>query len=116
MKRFECVPNFSEGRDAARIERIVAPARGRAGVTVLDVERNADHHRSVVSLAGEAEPLLEAVFAMARVAVGEIDLTHHHGEHPRMGAVDVIPFVPLGESTTADAVALAERLGARIAK
>jgi glutamate formiminotransferase / formiminotetrahydrofolate cyclodeaminase len=114
VKRFECVPNFSEGRDAARIERIVAAARNRAGVAVLDVERNPDHHRSVVTLAGEGEPLLEALFAMARVAVNEIDLNHHKGEHPRMGAVDVIPFVPLGESTTEEAVQLAARLGARV--
>lgn len=116
MKRFECVPNFSEGRDAARIERIVAAARGQPGVSVLDVERNADHHRSVVSLAGPGEPLVDAVLAMARVAVEEIDLTHHHGEHPRMGAIDVVPFVPLGEATTEDAVHLAERLGERLAK
>jgi glutamate formiminotransferase/formiminotetrahydrofolate cyclodeaminase len=111
---FECVPNFSEGRDAERIERIVAPARHVAGVAVLDVERNADHHRSVVSLAGPGPALLEAVLGMMRVAVREIDLNHHRGEHPRMGAVDVVPFVPLGGATMAEAVALANELAERV--
>lgn len=114
MKWFECVPNFSEGRDRARIERIVGPARTVPGVTVLDIEANADHHRSVVSLAGEGEPLLRAVFGMIDVAIREIDLTQHQGAHPRMGAADVVPFIPLGESTREDAVALARRLAARV--
>ena len=116
MSRFECVPNFSEGRDPAKIERIAAAAREVAGVTVLDVERNADHNRCVISLVGEGDALIEAVLRMMRVATAEIDLTHHQGEHPRMGATDVVPFVPLGTSTMADAVKLAERLGERISK
>jgi glutamate formiminotransferase / formiminotetrahydrofolate cyclodeaminase len=114
VKRFESVPNFSEGRDTGQVESIVAEARAIPGVTVLDVELNADHHRSVVSLAGDAEPLLEAVFRMVRKAVEVIDLRKHHGEHPRMGAADVVPFVPLGDATMADAVSLADRLGQRI--
>ena len=114
MKRFESVPNFSEGRDALRVEAIVAPARAIPGVTVLDVELNADHNRSVISLVGEGEPLLDAVFRMVQKAVELIDLRGHHGEHPRMGAADVVPFVPLGESSMEDAVALANRLGQRI--
>lgn len=114
MKRFESVPNFSEGRDRNRVEAIVSEGRVVAGVTVLDVELNADHNRSVVSLVGEAEPLLEGVFRMVRKAVEVIDLRHHRGEHPRMGAADVVPFVPLGEATMDDAVALAVRLGERI--
>lgn len=116
MSLFECVPNISEGRDPARIDRIVAPARTVPGVVVLDVERNADHHRAVVSLAGEGEALLEAVFALMRVAVSEIDLNHHRGEHPRMGAVDVVPFIPLGGSSMEEAVQLANRLGERVAR
>jgi len=114
MSLFECVPNFSEGRDAARIERLAAAARAVPGVTVLDVESDAAHHRSVISLVGEGDPLLDAVFRMMAVATAEIDLTRHHGEHPRMGATDVVPFVPLGESTMADAIRLAERLGERV--
>jgi glutamate formiminotransferase/formiminotetrahydrofolate cyclodeaminase len=116
MSRFECVPNFSEGKDPARVERIVAPARSVPGVTVLDVESNPDHNRSVISLVGEGDALVEAVFRMIRVATQEIDLTRHTGEHPRMGATDVVPFVPLGDSTMAQAVQLAERLGERVAK
>lgn len=116
MSRFECVPNFSEGRDPAKIERIAAAAREVPDVTVLDVERNADHHRCVISLVGEGDALIEAVLRMMRVATATIDLTQHHGEHPRMGATDVVPFVPLGSSTMADAVKLAERLGERVAK
>lgn len=114
MSQFECVPNFSEGRNVEVVQAIAAAARDVPGVTVLDVESNADHHRSVISLVGPGEPLLEAVFRMMRVAVQRIDLTRHTGEHPRMGAVDVVPFVPLGDATSAEAVRLAERLGERV--
>ena len=116
MTPFECVPNFSEGRDPEKVERIAAAARAVPGVTVLDVERDTAHHRSVISLVGDGEPLLTAVLAMMRVATASIDLTQHKGEHPRMGATDVVPFVPLGASTMADAVKLAERLGQRVAQ
>ena len=114
MKRFESVPNFSEGRDKARVQTIVAEASGIPAVTVLDSELNADHNRAVVSLVGEAEPLLEAVFRMVRKAVEIIDLRHHQGEHPRMGAADVVPFIPLGDATMEEAIALANRLGERV--
>ena len=116
MSPFECVPNFSEGRDPAKVERIAAAAREVPGVTVLDVELDAAHHRSVISLYGEGDALLDAVLRMMTVATATIDLTQHHGEHPRMGATDVVPFVPLGKSTMADAVRLAERLGERVAR
>ena len=116
MTPFECVPNFSEGRDAGRIARIVEAARPVAGVTVLDVEANADHHRSVVTLYGDGDGLVEAVYRMMEVATREIDLTSHRGEHPRMGATDVVPFVPLGTATMEEAVHLAERLGERVAR
>lgn len=114
MSWFECVPNFSEGRDEDKIGRIVAPARNRPDVTVLDVESNADHNRCVVTLVGEGPALVEAALAMMRVATEIIDLTVHTGEHPRMGATDVVPFVPLGESTTEQAVELAGKLGERV--
>jgi glutamate formiminotransferase / formiminotetrahydrofolate cyclodeaminase len=116
VSRFESVPNFSEGRDAAKVDAIAAAARTVPGVRVLDVERNVDHNRSVISLVGDEEPLLEAVFRMMQVAVGSIDLRTHVGEHPRMGAVDVVPFVPLGDATLAEAVRLSERLGERVAR
>lgn len=113
-KYFEAVPNISEGRDTAKVASIVGEARAVAGVTVLDVESNADHHRSVISLVGEAGPLSEGLFRLIRKAVELIDLNGHHGEHPRMGAVDVVPFVPLGDADMAEAVSLAEALGARV--
>jgi glutamate formiminotransferase/formiminotetrahydrofolate cyclodeaminase len=112
--KFESVPNFSEGRDAAKVERIAGEARAVPGVAVLDVGANADHNRSVISLAGEGDPLLEATFRMIRCAIDCIDLRHHTGEHPRMGAADVVPFIPLGDATMADAVRLAERLAERV--
>lgn len=114
MSWFECVPNFSEGRDEAKIARIVAPARATTGVTVLDAEQNADHNRCVITLVGEGPALQDAVIAMMRVATEVIDLRSHQGEHPRMGATDVVPFVPLGDSTTEQAVELAVGLGARV--
>ncbi len=114
MKRFESVPNFSEGRDRATLDALADAARSVPGVALLDLESNADHNRSVLSLVGEGPALSEAVFRTARVAVERIDLRHHQGEHPRMGAVDVIPFVPLGEATSADAAALAVALAGRL--
>jgi glutamate formiminotransferase / formiminotetrahydrofolate cyclodeaminase len=116
VSQFECVPNFSEGRDAARVEAIVAPARAVPGVAVVDVEQNADHNRAVVTLVGDGEALLAAVFGMMEVATRTLDLTRHVGEHPRMGATDVVPFVPIGASTMDDAVQLATRLGERVGR
>jgi glutamate formiminotransferase / formiminotetrahydrofolate cyclodeaminase len=115
VSRFECVPNFSEGRDAAKVARLADAARDVAGVTVLDVESNADHNRSVITLIGEGDGLLEAALRMIRLATASIDLTRHTGEHPRMGATDVVPFVPLGDAPMSEAVRLAERLGERVA-
>jgi glutamate formiminotransferase / formiminotetrahydrofolate cyclodeaminase len=116
MSPFECVPNFSEGRDEAKVERIASAARAVANVTVLDIERNADHNRCVITLYGDADPLIDAVLAMMQVATDAIDLNQHRGEHPRMGATDVVPFIPLGPSTMAEAVRVAERLGERVGK
>ncbi|MGD1011320.1 MAG: glutamate formimidoyltransferase [Acidimicrobiales bacterium] len=114
MNWFECVPNFSEGRDQTKIDRILAEAQDKQGVALLDSEQNADHNRCVVSLAGEGPALVETVLRMMRVATNLIDLTGHEGEHPRMGATDVVPFVPLGESTTEQAIELAVELGTRV--
>jgi len=116
MTRFECVPNFSEGRNAERIERIVAAARSVPGVSVLDVERNSDHHRSVVTLVGEGPALVEGVLAAMRTAMDLIDLREHRGEHPRIGATDVVPFIPLGSARMEEAVEWANRLGERVAR
>jgi glutamate formiminotransferase/formiminotetrahydrofolate cyclodeaminase len=116
MKLFECVPNFSEGRDKTVIDAIVQAAASVRNVTVLDIESNADHNRSVLTLLGEGEPLKEAAFLATKKAVELIDLNKQKGEHPRMGAMDVIPFVPLSEASMEDAAALAYSLGERIYK
>lgn len=115
MPIVECVPNFSEGRRKEVVDAIAAAAAGVAGVALLDREMDFDHNRSVLTLAGEPEAVLEAAFRAAREAARLIDLNHHKGEHPRMGAIDVVPFVPLSGATLADCVALAERLAGRLA-
>ncbi len=109
----ECVPNFSEGRDAAKVAAVVEEAKA-AGATILDVETDADHNRCVLSFVGAPEVCVEACFRVARKAAELIDLTAHKGEHPRMGATDVIPFIPVAGVDIAECVALAEALGARI--
>lgn len=114
MSWFESVPNFSEGKEAAKVEAIANEARAVPGVTVLDVERNADHNRSVLSLVGEGPALVEANLRMIRRAVALIDLRQHRGEHPRMGAADVVPFIPLGEARMEEAVAHATTLAGRV--
>ncbi len=113
MKLVECVPNFSEGRDKVKVQRVVDAAKS-AGVTILDVETDADHHRCVLSFVGAPDACVEACFRVAKTAMELIDLNTHKGEHPRMGAVDVIPFIPVAGMTIADCVKLAERLAARI--
>jgi len=112
---FECVPNFSEGRRTEVIERIVAPFRRWPGVSLLDQRADRDHNRLVVSLVGEPGPLQEALLESAKAAVALIDMRAHTGEHPRIGAVDVIPFVPIRGVTMPDAIALAREFGARYA-
>lgn len=115
MKLVECVPNFSEGRDKAKVLLVVEAAKS-AGVTILDVETDADHHRCVLSFVGTPETCLEACFRVARKSAELIDLNVHKGEHPRMGAVDVIPFIPVKSITIEECAALAETLGARIGR
>ena len=95
----ECVPNFSEGRDLQKIDKIVAPFRGKQGVKLLDYSNDEDHNRLVVTVVGEPEPLRDAVLEAIGVAVELIDLNHHQGQHPRMGAVDVVPFIPIRNVT-----------------
>ena len=94
-KIIECVPNFSEGRDLEKIDQIVAPFRAKAGVKLLDYSNDEDHNRLVVTLVGEPEALYEAIVEAVGAAVCLIDLNQHTGQHPRMGAVDVIPFIPI---------------------
>jgi glutamate formiminotransferase / formiminotetrahydrofolate cyclodeaminase len=110
----ECVPNFSEGRDAAKVDAIVASVRGVTGVYVLDREMDADHNRSVVTLAGEPDAVAEAALLGVGKALELIDLTKQTGAHPRVGATDVVPFVPIEGLTIEDCVALARRVGKEI--
>ena len=112
----ECIPNFSEGRDAAALALLQESAASIPGAALLDVHIDADHNRSVLTLAGSPKAMAEAAFALAKTAVRCIDLTKHHGQHPRMGAVDVIPFVPIKNVTMSDCVDLAKQVGERIAK
>jgi len=112
----ECVPNVSEGRRGEVIDRLADAIRGVAGVRLLDRTSDVDHNRSVFTYAGEPEAVVEATHALVDLALREIDMRSHKGEHPRLGAVDVIPFVPLSGVTMDECVALAHRFGHELAK
>jgi glutamate formiminotransferase / formiminotetrahydrofolate cyclodeaminase len=111
MRLIECVPNFSEGRDSAKIDAIVAAMREVPGVFLLDRESDADHNRSVITVAGEPEFVAEAALKAIGKAAELIDLTRHTGAHPRIGATDVVPLVPIEGVTMEECVALAGRIG-----
>jgi glutamate formiminotransferase len=112
----ECVPNVSEGRRPEVVARLAAAVSSVQGVRLLDVSSDPDHNRTVLTLAGEEAGLHAALLALYEAALAEIDLRYHQGVHPRVGAVDVVPFVPLGETPMAAAVAAARRLGAEVAR
>lgn len=114
MKLIECVPNFSEGRDRAVIDAITAEISATPGAVLLDVDPGAATHRTVVTFIGEPEVVEEAAFRAIKKAAATIDMTRHHGEHPRMGATDVCPFIPVQGATMEDCVAIARRLGKRV--
>jgi glutamate formiminotransferase/formiminotetrahydrofolate cyclodeaminase len=116
LKLIECVPNFSEGRRQEVINSIADAIRSTPGVTLLDVESNPDHNRSVISFVGEPGPVKQAALAASEKAIELIDLNKHKGEHPRMGAVDVVPFVPLSGATMDDCIALARDFGKEFAE
>ena len=112
----ECVPNFSEGRDLEKIDKIVNPFRGKEGVKLLDYSNDIDHNRLVVTVVGQHEAIKEAVIEAIGIAVELIDLNHHQGQHPRMGAADVVPFIPIKGCTMDDAIALSREVGATVAE
>lgn len=114
MKVVECVPNISEGRDRAKVEAVVDTVRQAPGVALLDYSSDEDHNRSVITYVGEPEQVLEATVALCLRAAELIDMREHRGAHPRMGAVDVVPFIPLRNVSAEEAVALARRLGERL--
>ena len=107
-KILECVPNYSEGRDLKKIEKIVEPYRGKDGVKLLDYQNDEDHNRSVVTVVGEPEPLKNAVVESMGVAVELIDMRTHEGQHPRMGAIDVVPFIPVKNVSVDEAVEISK--------
>lgn len=111
----ECVPNFSEGRDLGKMEKIIEPFRARQGVKLLDYSNDEDHNRLVVTVVGEPEALKAALLEAVGQAVALIDLNLHSGQHPRMGAVDVIPFIPIKGCTMDEAIALSKEVGEQIA-
>jgi len=114
VKIVESAPNFSEGRREEVVREIIAQAEGIKDVWILDWSMDADHNRSVVTLVGAPEPLLEALFRMTKKAAEIIDMRVHKGEHPRMGATDVIPLVPVMNVTMEECVELSKKLGKRI--
>jgi len=112
----ECVPNFSEGRDRATVEALIDAVSTTPGCCLLDYTMDADHHRSVLTFCGEPEAVLEAAFRAIRVATDLIDLRKHAGVHPRVGATDVVPFIPIRGTTMQDCVQLATRLGEQVGR
>ena len=110
----ESVPNFSEGRDPAKVDAIVEAIRSVRGIAILASELDADHNRSVITFAGPATAVVEAAFRGVERAVGLIDLRHHTGVHPRIGAADVVPFIPVEGVTLDDCVRLANELAQRL--
>ena len=107
-KIIECVPNFSEGRDLKKIEKIVEPFRGQASVKLLDYQNDEDHNRAVVTVVGEPEALKTAMVESMGVAIELIDMNSHQGQHPRMGAIDVVPFIPVKNVSVEEAVEISK--------
>ena len=116
MALIECVPNISEGRRPAIVEMLAGEARAVPGVRMLNHSADPSHNRSVFTMAGDPPGLKTAVLAMAWCAVRTIDMRSHHGAHPRVGAVDVVPFIPLGDTSMSECVALAQEVGRAIAE
>jgi glutamate formiminotransferase len=112
----ECVPNISEGRDRERVREIADAVRAAPGVRLLDVSSDSSHNRSVLTFVGDAAAVRAGVAELFDAVVPRIDLTRHEGEHPRMGAVDVVPFIPIRGATVEECVALSREVGAEIAR
>lgn len=115
-KIVQCVPNFSEGRDLNKIEKIVSPLRGKEGVKLLNYEADKDYNRVVVTVIGEPEAVKNAVVEAVGVASEVIDMTKHEGQHSRMGASDVVPFIPIKNMSMTEAIELAKGAGKEISE
>ncbi|WP_250227312.1 glutamate formimidoyltransferase [Anaeropeptidivorans aminofermentans] len=113
-KLVECIPNFSEGRDTEVINTLVETAKSVPGVMLLDYSSDASHNRSVFTLVGDPDGIAEAAFRLCKVASEKIDMTKHTGEHPRMGATDVIPFVPVKDTTAEECIEISKKVAKRI--
>jgi len=116
VKIVECVPNFSEGRDKEKIERIVSVLRNREQVKLINYEADKDYNRTVVTLIGDADKMIDAIMDLVEVVLKEVDLNYHSGEHARMGAVDVIPFIPVNDITMKECVDYANITAQRISE
>ena len=114
MKIIECVPNFSEGRDTALIKEITDAMESVSGITLLDVDPGADTNRTVVTIVGSPESVIEAAFLGIKKALELIDMRNHSGAHARMGATDVCPFVPISETSMDDCVEYSKQLAKRV--
>ena len=112
----ECVPNFSEGRDQGIVHALIDGVTSTAGIAVLDHSMDADHHRSVLTFCGGPDGIIEAAFRAVRIATELIDLRTHVGVHPRIGATDIVPFIPIRGMTMHDCIQLANRLGERVGR
>lgn len=113
-KIIECVPNFSEGQNEAVINGLVSVAKSVGGVTLLDHSSDASHNRSVFTLVGDEEGIQEVAFQLVKYASENIDMTKHHGEHPRMGATDVVPFIPIKDSSVEECIDISKKVAKRI--
>ena len=111
MKALMCVPNISEGTDLTIVEKVVDAIRSEPGVMLLDYSSNADHNRSVITYIGRPEPVVAATKALAKTALALIDMTRQKGSHPRQGAVDVVPFIPIRGISEEEAVSIARDFG-----
>jgi glutamate formiminotransferase / 5-formyltetrahydrofolate cyclo-ligase len=111
MKILMCVPNVSEGRDQATVDMLAGLIRSQPGVKLIDLSADKDHNRSVYSYLGEIDAVLAATKVFAAAVIGAVDMTGQHGSHPRHGALDTVPFIPVGDTTTEEAVAVARDFG-----
>jgi len=117
MKRIiECVPNFSEGRDVDKIEKIISPFRGKSGIKLLDYQRDHDHNRLVVTIVGEPEVLITVLIEAIGIAIELIDMRKHQGQHPRMGAIDVVPFIPIKKVTMKEAIDISKQVARKVSE
>ena len=116
MKIIECVPNFSEGKNENTFDAIKLAIEKTDGVKLLNLEPDADYNRVVVTMAGDENGILEGAVNACKAAVEKIDMTKHKGEHPRLGAIDVVPFVPVKDATMEDCINISEKFGERISK